>query len=265
MLFSAFAIASAYEDSRSSYAFFKFLLCIFLIFHVFPLRFFRVFHALPNAHPQPPIAYTWDSLYDPQCIPKYNETSHEYYCKFMPPTYVSLWYLVMNFAIFGILTWYFDNVLPSAPFLSLSISPSHMSFLIGTHGEPRPLYFFLQPSYYGITTRGGKGCLPSGASSKKAAGTTRLMLNSDDDADDEDADATEEERLLMHSSKADREASASLYDDEDVRKEYHGVLRSERAAALKGNSSSSDDAAPIRIAGLGVTYVVSLHFLIIAN
>jgi hypothetical protein len=47
-------------------------------------------------------------------------------------TVYSWYYLLMNFAIFATLTWYFDNVIPSE------------------NSTTRPFYFFLQPSYWGI-------------------------------------------------------------------------------------------------------------------
>jgi hypothetical protein len=42
---------------------------------------------------------------------------------------------MMNAAIFAAITWYFDNVMP------------------GENGTPRPVYFFLTPSYWGINFR----------------------------------------------------------------------------------------------------------------
>jgi hypothetical protein len=53
-------------------------------------------------------------LYAPQCILKIDEDGN-YYCVSFPSTYVSLNYLVLNFFMFAVLTWYLDQVLPSTP------------------------------------------------------------------------------------------------------------------------------------------------------
>eukprot|EP01103_Thecamoeba_quadrilineata_P015557 TRINITY_DN4957_c0_g2_i1.p1 TRINITY_DN4957_c0_g2~~TRINITY_DN4957_c0_g2_i1.p1 ORF type:complete len:1851 (-),score=296.09 TRINITY_DN4957_c0_g2_i1:13-5565(-) len=53
----------------------------------------------------------------------------------VPACYVSLLWLLFDIFFFGVLTWYFDNVLP------------------GEHGSPRPLYFFVTAEYWGFNTR----------------------------------------------------------------------------------------------------------------
>jgi len=86
-----------------------------------------------NGIPKNVTNYTWDKLYEPGCIPK-NENG-EIYCKEMPATIYALYFLIMNFLLYGILTWYFDQIYP------------------GVHGEPRPFYFLFTPSYWGFKTK----------------------------------------------------------------------------------------------------------------
>lgn len=83
-----------------------------------------------EGNPKNATRYTWDMLFAEQCIPK--TVDGQYYCKPMPSTYESLMLMIFNCLIFLFLTWYLDAVLPSS------------------NGEPRPLYFFLQPTYWGI-------------------------------------------------------------------------------------------------------------------
>jgi len=74
--------------------------------------------------------YTWSRLYEEGCIPKTENGVP--YCEPMPATIFAFYYLIMNFFIFGVLTWYLDQVLPAV------------------HGESRPVYFPFMPSYWGF-------------------------------------------------------------------------------------------------------------------
>ena len=127
------------------------------------------------------LGYTWDQLYVPGCIPK--TENGESYCKYMPPSVHALYYLIMNFFLYGLLTWYLDQVLP------------------GIHGESRPFYFPFTPSYWGC----GKKARKSGDSTGAEEDSPLLSrnggdINSSEASPDEDPDVSTE-RTKLHQSR----------------------------------------------------------------
>jgi len=80
--------------------------------------------------------FQWNALYDPiptNFLPTFNGRVPN-----VPVPVTSFYFLLMNMALFGILTWFFDNVLPNE------------------YGARKPVYFFLMPSYWGWTSRKNK-------------------------------------------------------------------------------------------------------------
>eukprot|EP01116_Phalansterium_solitarium_P019773 TRINITY_DN564_c0_g2_i1.p1 TRINITY_DN564_c0_g2~~TRINITY_DN564_c0_g2_i1.p1 ORF type:complete len:1819 (+),score=747.59 TRINITY_DN564_c0_g2_i1:87-5543(+) len=72
--------------------------------------------------------FHWSDVSKPRVLPRMFNLNLT-----IPPPSESLVVLALLVVFYAILTWYFDNVLP------------------GEHGSPRPFYFFLTPSYWGLT------------------------------------------------------------------------------------------------------------------
>jgi len=85
-----------------------------------------------NGLPQTPHFFDWHDMVIKREVISFDFSfksisSHKYY---MPPTYLSFIYLVLDTLLYAVLAWFLDAVIP------------------GNHGIPRKLYFFLQPSYW---------------------------------------------------------------------------------------------------------------------
>lgn len=105
-----------------------------------------------------------------------------------PPPANSYYTLLINIAVFGILAWYLDNVLP------------------GEHGSPRPFYFLFTREYWGFRK---KKKIPANATTKangRFAGDD-LMTGSINGGEEYDSDVEAEQQVALQGD-AD--------DDEDV-------------------------------------------------
>ncbi|KAJ3034928.1 ATP-binding cassette sub- A member 1 [Rhizophlyctis rosea] len=110
--------------------------------------------------------FHWSSLYAAipvELRPTYGDAS----IPDIPAPVQSFYYLLMNMAIFGALTWYFDNVIPNE------------------FGYRSPPWFFLTPSYWGIELGSRKGVKED----QWLAAQLKKKVEVDDD---EDVDVREE-------------------------------------------------------------------------
>jgi ABC-type multidrug transport system fused ATPase/permease subunit len=121
--------------------------------------------------------FFWADLYKVRTIPKFFTFPDIE----VPPPINSIYYLLMNFALFTFLTWYLDNVLP------------------GEHGSPRPFYFFLTREYWGFARR---------KSGKRLKEEVKSLLKNDELDFDSDV---EKEKVIVEEMQ-DRHKAAILID-----------------------------------------------------
>ncbi|KAL2914225.1 hypothetical protein HK105_206322 [Polyrhizophydium stewartii] len=107
--------------------------------------------------------FPWSSLYSPlppASLPVYGDKPPD-----VPPV-VQAWYLlIMNCALYGLLLWYFDNVIPNE------------------YGMASPPWFFLTPNYWGFETSSAKSTNRREWQKRNTSGKAMIPLEGGEDSD----------------------------------------------------------------------------------
>jgi hypothetical protein len=118
--------------------------------------------------------FYWKDMFISRTIPPFFGIEMQ-----VPPTIYALVWLIGNTLMYGILAWYFDNVLP------------------GEHGSPKPLYFFLLPKYWGLFSRSSS----VDSSPVRRLGTVKIDQGEALESEDVDSDVEREEEQATSDEK----------------------------------------------------------------